>query len=75
MCKSYALEKFCKFEAGCDYSHKEETITNKYNMKVAELEQIVNGMSRKIVELENKVKKMESKEGEAKEMKESAKIV
>ena len=58
VCKSYALEKFCKFKDGCAYHHKEENINNKVNMKVAELEKIVNGISRKIVELGNKLKKI-----------------
>ena len=29
VCKSYGLENFCKFEAGCAYHHKEEKITMK----------------------------------------------
>ena len=51
VCKSYALEKFCKFEAGCAYNHKAENLNKKVNMKVSELEPIVNGKSRKIVAL------------------------
>jgi uncharacterized coiled-coil protein SlyX len=75
VCKSYALEKFCKFKADCAYNHKEENINHEINNKVVELEKIVNGMSKKIDELEHKLKEIESKKSEVKEIKESVKIV
>ena len=59
--KSYALEKFCKFESCCAYHHKEENTNNEINKKVVELEKIVDGMFKKIGELENKIKVMASK--------------
>ena len=67
VCKSYAIEKFCKFQAGCAYHHKEENINNEMKNKVDDLEKMVNGLSEKIVQLENKLKIKESKESEVKE--------
>ena len=73
VCKSYAIEKFCKFQAGCAYHHKEENINNEMKNKVDDLEKMVNGLSEKIVQLENKLKIKESKESEVKEIKEFGK--
>ena len=73
VCKSYAIEKFCKFQAGCAKHHKEENINNEMKNNVDDLEKMVNGLSEKIVQLENKLKIKESKESEVKEIKESGK--
>ena len=77
-CKRHAVEGFCRFGLGCAYHHKEPPTTKNHleiNMKVEELERVVNKMADKIVHLEGKIKEMESKEREVIKIKEAAKSI